>query len=193
MKGNKPALGGHRPQPSGGFTGGYWVGGILCFIAILCLSFGVAPLIKAARNKPVVLQLPGKQTLDLIMPGGYIALAMGAGPEAQQRMYDLQYALTDESGKNEIELVKIPPRSYASEQGETQVPLFQFIVDKAGKYNLVSGYPFDIDGPKITAVLFHTDINYIRVELFVGIGLFLVLGVIGLVFIYKTYKASSPA
>ena len=58
---SKPFPRGPGPQPGGDFTGGYWIGGILCFIAILCLSFGVAPLIKAVRNKPIVLQLPGKQ------------------------------------------------------------------------------------------------------------------------------------
>jgi hypothetical protein len=139
------------------------------------------------------LELPGKQVLELGMPGGYVAVAAETGQDSKFRVYDLQYLLTDESGKSEIDLVKIPPRNYASDAPESQVPLFQFIVDKPGKYNLASGYPFDIEGPKVVAVLFHADLNYVRVELFVGIGLFLILGIAGLIFIYKTYKSQTPA
>jgi hypothetical protein len=133
---------------------GYWAGGIFCFIGLLALSLGFVPILKSIRKKPVLLQLPGEQTVDLRLPGAYIAIsaAQDFSPENQRLIGDLEYSLRPKKNpKDAIRIVKIPARQFVSDKAEMQVPLFQFAIDDADTYVFNSEYPYGIDGPKIAA------------------------------------------
>ncbi|MBI2118612.1 MAG: hypothetical protein HYT97_03185 [Elusimicrobia bacterium] len=172
---------------------GYWLGGLCCFIGILALSFGITPFILSVRKSLIMLQIPGEQNLNLRLPGSYIALALNKdkSKETLSWIKDLEYQLVQKKGSRVVELVKFPPKMYATDKKEDQIPLFQFVIDKPGKYLLSSQYPYGMEGPKIQGLLFHTDLNYVRMELFVGLALFLILGGLGLYFIWKTNKAKT--
>lgn len=172
---------------------GYWLGGSLCFIGILALSFGITPFILSVRKSLIQLQIPGEQNLNLRLPGSYVGIALNKdkSKETLSWIKDLEYQLVQKKGNRVMELVKFPPKMYATEKIDNQLPLFQFVVAKPGKYLLSSQYPYGMEGPKIQALLFHTDLNYVRMELFIGLALFLILGGIGYYFIWKTNKAKA--
>ena len=170
---------------------GYWLAGLFCVLSILSVSFGVTPLLIAIRSKTITVELPGQTEVDLRLPGAYIAICVPKDFTADmlERLNDLRYSLVDEKG-TESEIVKLPPRKYASDRPEAQVPLFQFIVEDAGKYVLTSAYPYDLEGPKVNAVLIYMDYKYVRTELIVGLAFFLVFGGLGTYFLVKTIKAN---
>lgn len=169
---------------------GYWAGGFFCLLGIFALSLGVTPLITAAREKLKMAEFPGRLELEFKIPGTYIAICVSKnlGSETVQRVRDIEYFLTDKDEQENIEIAKIPARAYFSEKEENQLPLFQFVIEKKGKYVLVSNYPYEMEGPKIQAVLLPIDIRYVRAELIVGIVLFLIFGFLGFYFIRKTVK-----
>lgn len=169
---------------------GYWFGGSLCFIAILALSFGLAPFFMSVRKGFTMLNIPGDQTLQLKIPGSYMAVSMTKNLPRNtiNRLAEIEYSLLSKKGSVPIEISKFPPKIYATDKMEDQIPLFFFTLQKAGSYFLSASYPYNLDGPKVNAVLYHTDLTYVRTELFVGLALFLILGIFGLIFIYKTYK-----
>jgi len=169
---------------------GYWFGGALCFIAILALSFGLAPFLMSIRKGFTMLNVPGEQTLNLKLPGSYVALSLtkNLSQDARQRVQELEYSLISKKGTVPIELLKIPTKAYATDKKEEQTPLFYFTLEKTGQYFFSANYPYSLDGPKIQAILYHTDLTYVRTELIVGIALFLILGIWGLYYIRKTYK-----
>ncbi|MBI3012274.1 MAG: hypothetical protein HYY63_01465, partial [Elusimicrobia bacterium] len=158
----------------------------------LALSFGITPFLLSLRKGVILLQVPGEQKVRLKLPGSYIAVCLEKNLTGadKQRLQDLEYSLFGKSG--DIEVLKFPSRVYATDRGSDQIPLFQFVAEKAGNYTFSSGYAYDMEGPKIKAVLFHTDLGYVRTELFVGLGMFLVLGVLGFYFIRRNYKSSIP-
>ncbi len=168
---------------------GYWWGGFLCFIALLAFSFGLAPFLMSVRKGFTLLNIPGDQTLNLKLPGSYMALSItkNLSPETQQRLQEMEYSLFSKKGSVSVDLIKFPSRVYATDKRDEQFPLFYFTAPKTGQYFFSANYPYALEGPKIQAVLYHTDLTYVRTELIVGLSLFLILGVLGLYFIRKTY------
>ena len=171
---------------------GYLFGGFLCLLGLFALSLGLVPLISTILSKPVVVQLPGQETVNLKLPGTYVGVCTleGQSPENAQKIMDMRYFLSDEREKDFFAIVKFPPRRYFQESEQTQVPLFQFAVKERGKYVLSSDYPIGIEGPAIHVALFHTDISYIKSELVVGILVALILCGLGGYIIRKAYKSS---
>lgn len=186
--------------PIKNFTFGYWFGGVLCILSILSLSLGISTVIKSVRKNHFVLTLPGLNVLDLQFPGSYVGIGIMSGLSSSdiEKINYLSYSLTDQNEKENFSVIKIPPyRQYATDRKENQIPLFQFVIDNAGKYILTSSYPYNLTEPKIQIFIVHTDVGYVRTELIVSILVFIVLGILGIYIIRKTYKTitnhKSPA
>ena len=173
------------------FSGwGYGLGGAFCFLGLLSLTLGIKPLVIAAREKLKIVDLPGETVLQFKMPGSYIGVYMNEDqdPTVQKRIQELDYLLLDDSTQEVLEVTKVPTASYMSEKQEKQIPLFKFVIDREGRYILRSGYPYDMEGPEIEAVLFNMDLRYVRAELIIGVIVFIVFEVLGIYFIRKNYK-----
>lgn len=173
---------------------GYWAGGGLCVLSLFTLALGLSPLLSSFKRNIVAASCPGTQSLDLGSPGLYlgVGLAKELSEPDQIKIDDLEYSLSDEDGEPVSTFVKIPRRQYATDRASDQLPLFQFEVSRKGRYSLASAYPYNMAGPQIQVYLIHSNMNYVRVELVVGVILFFVFGGLGLYLIRKSYKGSTP-
>ncbi len=169
---------------------GIWAGGAFCVLAILCLALGTIPLLRAYFYKPFSIQIPGQSTLNIALPGTYIGLATLAGrsPEEKQKALNLDYWLSDASEKEYLKVNKFPARSYYSEKEDASTPLFEIILDKKGKYVFTSDYAIGVEGPSFPVVLIHYDADHIRSELIAGAVMFVLLGALGGVLIWKSSR-----
>lgn len=172
---------------------GYWAGGGFCILAILSLSLGIAPILRARLNKPLALQIPGQSSLDIRLAGTYIAVASlsNSSPEDKKKVMNMDYWLSDALEKQYFDVNKFPQKSYYSASEEAQTPLFEIILKKKGKYILTSDYPIGTEGPSVTVVLYHYDWPHVRSEIIAGGVLFLLLGGLGGFLIWKTRRSTA--
>src|SRR5689334_22248857 len=79
---------------------GYWFGGALCFLGLVSLSLGIAPLL-GLKNRLAFVQAPGQETVNLKLAGGYLAFCAAQGLKAEdaRRIPELQFSLTDGAGR----------------------------------------------------------------------------------------------
>lgn len=184
-----------KPSPSDfnrkAIIAGYWAGGFFCVLSLFSLSLGLAPLVGNLKKNLVTAELPGISPLDLKAPGMYVGVGMGQGlsREDLQKVADIEYSLSDADGNPVQQFLKIPRAQSLSDKQESRFPLFQFEAPEKGKYYLNSSYPYGMDGPKVQAAILHTDLSYVRVELFAGILLFVIFAMLGGYLIRKSYKA----
>ncbi|OGR83643.1 MAG: hypothetical protein A2636_04570 [Elusimicrobia bacterium RIFCSPHIGHO2_01_FULL_64_10] len=173
---------------------GYWTGGAFCLLGLLALSVGLVPLAASFFNRPAAFEVPGQTSLDLRLPGTYVAVHNPAGvePADLKKLSSISYYLSDAEEKEYFKVAKFPPRSYYSDSAGTQEPIFEFIVDKKGRYILSADYPIGVEGPKAAVVLFHADASYVRTELVVGLIVFLLFAGLGGAFIWKSYRLEHP-
>lgn len=187
----------NRNQPAHlkGGVWGYWAGGVFCLLGIFALSLGVNNLITAAREKLKMVEVPGRSEIQFKIPGTYVAVCISkdAGREVMQRIQELEYFMKDLNETENVPVDKIPQRAYFSEKEERQIPLFQFVITKEGKYVLISNYPYEMEGPKVQAALFPTDRRYVWMEVIVGAALFIAFGLLGFFMIRKSYREGKPA
>ncbi len=172
---------------------GYWAGGLSCVLALFSLALGLSPLLTTFKKNLITARCPGTQTLDLNSPGLYTGVGLSkniAEPDAL-KIDSLEYSLVDSDGQLVPAFLKVPRRQYASDQPADHVPLFQFEIERKGKYSLLSNYPYNMEGPQLEVVIIHSDVNYTRAELLVGIVLFFLFGGLGFYLIRKSVKASS--
>ena len=169
---------------------GLWAGSGFLILAVVSLSLGLVPLFQAFSNKPMMLKIPGQASLDLNLPGTYIGAAsfMNLAPAEKHVAANLDYWLSDESEKDFVAVNKFPSRNYYSEKEDAQVPLFETIIQKKGRYVLTADYPIGVDGPSIPVVLHRYDAEHIRSELIAGGVMFVLLGALGSVLIWKSKK-----
>ena len=171
---------------------GYWAGGFFCALSVLSLSLGLVPLVQAFFDKPRLIQIPGRETLDLELPGTYIGVARlsGIAPEEKIKVMNMDYWLSDSGEKDFFPVNKFPQRNYYSDKEDAQSPLFEAILDKKGKYLFTSDYPIGVEGPKVSALLYRYDAEHVRSELAIGVIVSLGFGALGGYFLWGTYKSS---
>ena len=161
-------------------------------LAVLALSLGLVPLIQAFLNKPVLIKIPGQETLNIKLPGTYIGVASlsGFSPEDKQKVVSMDYWLSDSGEKQFFPVNKFPQQNYYSDKEQAQSPLFEIILDRKGKYIFTSDYPIGTEGPKAPVLLYHYDVGHLQSELVVGIIVFVLFGALGGYFIWKTHQSS---
>jgi hypothetical protein len=174
---------------------GYWFGGALCTIGLLALVLGLKTLVVGLKNKPAMIRLPGQETVQLKFPGAYVlvfAPFQKMEPGAAETLSELNYMVTEKKTGEVVQLVKMPPPAYASEGHQGVMPLAQFVIDREGGYEFTSAYPIGIEGPSVSAVLYHTDFRYIWIELIVGLLMFVLFNIVGVILIVKTHRSQKP-
>ena len=151
----------------------------------------MVPLFQAFTHKPLVLKIPGQTIIDLRLAGTYIGAAsfQNLTPQEKRNAANFDYWLSDSVEKDFFPVRKFPSRNYYSEKEETQVPLFELIVQKKGKYVFTADYPIGIEGPPVPIVLHRYDAEHVRSEMIVGTAMFVLLGALGGVLIWKSKKA----
>ncbi|OGR87003.1 MAG: hypothetical protein A3A86_04695 [Elusimicrobia bacterium RIFCSPLOWO2_01_FULL_60_11] len=169
---------------------GFWAGTASLALAAVCLALGLVPLFQAFLAKPLLLKIPGQTALDLKLPGTYIGTAsfVGLSPQEKKNAVNFDYWLSDESEKDFLKVNRFPARNYYSDKEESQVPLFEIIIEKKGKYVFTADYAIGAEGPAVPVVLHRYDAEHIRAELIAGSVMFLLLGGLGSFLIWKSKK-----
>ena len=169
---------------------GFWSGTAAITLGAVSLALGLVPLFQAFSDKPLVLNIPGQTVIDLRLPGAYIGTASFQNLTAQEKRNasNFDYWLSDSVEKDFFPVRKFPSRNYYSEKEEAQVPLFEMIVEKKGKYVFTADYPIGTEGPPVPIVLHRYDAEHVRAELIAGTVMFALLGALGGVLIWKSLK-----
>lgn len=170
---------------------GFWAGTASLALAAVSLSLGLVPLFQAFTNKPIGLRVPGQTSLNLRLPGTYIGAAsfQNLTPPEKRNAANFDYWLSDGAEKDFFPVNKFPSRNYYSVKEDAQVPLFEMIIQKKGKYVFTADYPIGVEGPSVSVVLHRYDAEHVRSELIVGSVMFALLGALGAVLIWKSKKA----
>jgi hypothetical protein len=169
---------------------GLWAGLLSLLLASVSLSLGFIPLFQAFLNKPIVLKIPGQTALNLRLAGTYIGVAslQTLTPQEKRNTAKFDYWLSDSAEKDFFPVNRFPSRNYYSEKEEAQVPLFEMIVQKKGKYIFTADYPIGVEGPPVSVALHRHDSAHILSELIVGSVMFVLLGALGGVLLWKSKK-----
>jgi len=170
---------------------GFWAGLLSLLLASVSLSLGFIPLFQAFLNKPILLKIPGQTSLNLRLSGTYIGVAslQALSPEEKRNAAKFDYWLSDSAEKDFFPINRFPSKNYYSEKEDAQVPLFEMIVKKKGKYIFTADYPIGMEGSPVSVVLHRHDSSHILSELIVGSLMFVLLGTLGGVLLWKSKKA----
>ncbi len=169
--------------------------GFFCLCAgLVFLILGLIPVVQTARERPNVFPVPGESQIDIKVPGSYIALTYLSGKDKgiETRLNEIEYFMSDKMETEVVEIRRMPSTPYVTEKSNNQFPLFLFAVDRAGKYILSSRYPYDMEGPSVTAYLMHMDLRYVKAQFIVGTALFVIFSSFGLYLFYKQYRLKNP-
>jgi len=162
------------PRPSRGLFIGLGVG--LIGIALLVLGLSIWDIASNLSGQFFSLELPGFQELTLKTPGLYAGVYQhhGQAPIPAEALSKMQVRIFSEETYENVPVVMNTTGQTFQQMGLKGMPLFNFVIQKAGRFTLSGVYPDGVNGPTVPVLLMSQTSQNIKGTLFAGLLFFCV-------------------
>jgi len=166
----KPTL---VPRPKRGLFIGLGAG--LIAISVLILGLAIWDIASSISGQYFALDLPGFQELKLKSPGLYAAVYQHHGntPIPAEALSKMQVRIFSEETYENIPVMMNTTGQTFQQMGLKGMPLFNFIIQKEGRFTLSGVYPDGINGPTVSVVLMSQATQNIKGAIFAGLLFFI--------------------
>lgn len=183
----KPKPGIHLNAPSGKLRTTLLVAGIVFIVlsvVILSLSLYESFL---GGGKVRLVELPGFHELKLDTPGLYAGVYQHrkAGPLPLKELTQMDVRVMSKDDYQEVPVLMNSSGQTFNRLGVQGLPLFNFVIERAGVYTLSGVYTGDSKGPTASILLFPQTVQNIKQTLIVGGGFFILFLALGIFLLIK--------
>ena len=160
------------PRPKRSLFIGLGVG--LIGISVLILGLSIWDVASDLSGQFFTIELPGFQELDLKIPGLYAGVYQHHGntPIPAEELSKLQVRIFSEETYTNVPVMMNTTGQTFQQMGLKGMPLFNFIVQKAGRYTLSGVYPEGVNGRTVSVLLMSQSAQNIKGAIFSGLLFF---------------------
>jgi hypothetical protein len=134
-----------------------------------------------------LVKIPGFHELTLEEPGLYAGVYQhrGQGPIPAQQLSQLDVKILSKDDYEEVPVVMNTQALTFDKLGVKGMPVFNFVINKAGSYTMSALYLGQEAGPKATLMIIPQTVQNLKQTMVVGIGLFVAFLAGGILILLK--------
>jgi len=167
-------------------------------VALILLACGILGLSAweafGGPSKFKILKLPGFHELNLETPGLYAGLYQhqGSGPIPVKELMQMNVQLMAKDNYQQIPVLMNSSGQVFDRMGMRGMPLFNFVIQEPGVYDLSAVYAGEAQGPDVSVLLFAQEAQNIKQTLIVGISGFVMFLALGIFLLVKLNHWAPP-
>jgi len=172
------------------------LGTSLIIVSVLILGLCLWDIAGGLKGQFFSFDLPGFQMLDLKNTGLYAGVYQhrGPGPIPAEELIKMQVRIFSEGSYEEVPVMMNTTGQTFQQLGVKGMPLFNFIVQKPGRYTLSGVYPDGVNGRTVPVLLMAQSAQNIKGTLIAGFIFFVLFLGVGIWVLVKAKTwAATPA